>query len=102
MHALLGLLTAVKIATFTSVYDNSRTDYENIDDEIYVPPYHEILHTVCTLGAEVEMIHLYAASAVIRRPIRLAYSVARAHVRAWNRQVIGRNVDAQTPHVHIL
>jgi len=103
LHALLRLLTAVEIACFPSVYDTARPEYQSIlGDEIYVPPYREILQTACTFGTEVEMIHLYAASAVIRRPIRSAYPVANAHLSAWDREVVGRNVDAQSPHVHIL
>ena len=97
-HALLRLLTALEIACFPCYYDTTRPDYLDIvmDKRISVPPYQDTLTSACTLGKETELVHMYAASAVIRMPIKSVHLVNNEHVQAWNRTVRGHDVSEDT------
>lgn len=104
MHAILRLLTAIEIACFPTYYDPAAAQYENLvgDDRIHVPDYIETLETVCKFGHESELIHMYPLSAVISMPITSVYPATNVHVEAWNRQVVGRNVNPSTADIKIL
>ena len=89
---------ALEIACFPCYYDPTRPDYLDIvkDKRISIPPYHDTLTSACTLGKETELVHMYAASAVIRMPIKSVHLVNNEHVQAWNRTVRGHDVSEDT------
>jgi len=99
MHTLLRLLTSLEIACFLP-------DYENLlalaDSQISVPDYTECLQTVCELGSATELIHLYAASTVIGKPIQSVFPLRNSHFSPWDRLVVGRNLTHQATNIKLL
>jgi len=104
LHTLLRLLTSLEIACFPATYDTSHSHYENVvaDSRVTVPSYNDCLQTACKLGSATELIHMYAASAVIERPIQSVFPLRSSHYSAWDRLVTGRNVTHQTTSIHLL
>ena len=104
LHALLRLLTALEMACFPATYDPAHSDYENLvnDTRIHVPSYRESLYIATKLGAATEMIHLYALSAVIDKPIQSVYPVRNEHWISWDRLVVDRNVQQRTTDIKVL
>ena len=103
-HALLRLLTVLEIACDPWIYDSSRTDYQNPFGDMCItcPPYAETLQIASKLGGSTELIHLHAVSSVIGEPIESVYPLHNDHMVAWNRVLIGRNVQQRTANVKLM
>ena len=73
-HDLLRLMTAMEVAIFPNFYDPESPSCKSLvgDRRIDVPNYKETLSSVSTPGAYMDMISIYAASAVIGMPISVS------------------------------
>ena len=68
----------------------------------YVPGYTETLQAASTLVAASELLHLYAVSAAVRRPILSTCPLAHDHLKPLTALVVGRNVPPNLPPVNII
>ena len=71
-HLLLRLSTALEKAEHRDFYDKTGSDFKDLVNEvkITVAPYSELMEDGCRQGGYMEMIYLYAASAVINVPFK--------------------------------
>ena len=71
-HEHLRLLTAIEIICNRTFYDVKHKKYVDLvqDVRIVCDMYSEIVKSVCTFGAYQQMLHLYALSAAVEKPIR--------------------------------
>jgi len=61
-------------------YDPERAEFFS-DLAMYVPGYTETLQAASTLGAASELLHLYAMSAAVQRPILSTCPLAHDHLK---------------------
>ena len=75
MHLLLRLYTSLELVLHRATYDSNHPDFSPIitDNRIIVPPYSDLLSSATNVFSWSEMIHMYAASAVIGEPIGSYY-----------------------------
>jgi len=101
MHALVRLMTAVEIAVHTHEYNPAYPQFSiNLDQ--YPTPYSDTLQAACRLGSAAEMLHLYAASAAIGRPLQSYCPLQQSPFQPLNRIILGRNVQTHVPPVKLM
>ena len=101
-HALLRLLTVLEISCNPWTYDSSRIDFQNPLGDIAIPTYADTLQIASKLGCSTEIIHMHAASSVIGAPIESVYPLQNNHYAAWNRVLVGRNVQQQSAVIKLM
>jgi len=81
-HTFLRLKTALEILTWPQLYDDTRSDYDDIlnDTRLVLPSYRDTVRMACSEGAYTDIIHMYAVSAVIRAPILSVHPSDSAHL----------------------
>ena len=102
-HTLVRLLTAVEIIKFQKWYNLQHpSSIKLIDDvRIIVSPFKTFLESTLKIGEYGEMMHIYALSSILKKPIRSYYPpvVLNEFVSGpFSRKVIGRNVKQSDQH----
>ena len=95
-HHHIRLLTAFEIAEYPDYYDTCSPNYvDQINyDKVFFYSYDYVLRSACSDGSYASMLHLYASSAAIRKPVK-TYVPPVSSTGMWNpfnRTVIGRGV----------
>lgn len=95
-HLILRLFTALEMAENPECYSRDHPEFPSNDrvkdPRVDIPPYQEALTDVCTAGTSMELLHIYATSAAIGKPVMSYYPGINEHLVAWNRRVTGRGV----------
>eukprot|EP00745_Piridium_sociabile_P027877 TRINITY_DN44882_c0_g1_i9.p1 TRINITY_DN44882_c0_g1~~TRINITY_DN44882_c0_g1_i9.p1 ORF type:complete len:484 (-),score=90.89 TRINITY_DN44882_c0_g1_i9:1-1248(-) len=107
-HMHIRLLTALEIAEYPAYYDAASPDYIDLIREptLVNDPYPNLMRSACKQQGWSEILHLYAASAVLQKAL-LSYCppVLNEHylTRPLSRKVCGRGVSSTaTPVVKIM
>ena len=96
-HILLRLLVAIEIAQNRRFYDNEKPECKQMvsDEKVFIPHYYDVLLSAVRPGTYTELIHMLAASAVLRKVLQSYYPPAGVNnylANSYTRKVIGRNV----------
>ena len=103
-HMLLRLLTALEIAVHDKLYNPENPELGNMigDRRIDLPSYKDTLEAVLKPGAYQDIVHMFAASAVIHKPIASHHPSSNEYLSAWTRRVVGRGVKHAATELRIL
>lgn len=98
-HSYLRLMTAIEMVEYPNYYDTKANDYHHIiTNKIYTSLYKDLINTALRDGCDCELMHVYALSAVIKRPIQSFCPPGAAHCtplhpHPYTLLVLGRDVD---------
>jgi len=101
---LLRLFTALEIACHDKLYNPDYPELGNMigDRRIDLPSYKDTLEAVLQPGAYQDIVHMFAASAVIHKPIASNHPSSNENLSAWTRRVVGRGVKHAATELRIL
>jgi len=103
-HMLLRLFTALEIACHDKLYNLDYPELGNMtgDRRIDLPSYKDTLDAVLQPGAYQDSVPMFAASAVIHKPIASHHPSSNDNLSAWTRRVVGRGVKHAATELRIL
>lgn len=98
-HLLLRLLTVLEILKNPKYYDTENPKYIDVinDQRVFITPFCETVQNACMIGGYAELIHIYACSAAIEKPLGVYMpSTGPSDYRsvANTKQVYGREVSS--------
>ena len=90
-HDHLRLLVAIEIAKRRQLYDSDNPACRSMvsDARALIPPYYDVLLSAARYATSAEMIHIFAVSAVIGRPLRSYYPTTG---ESFTHQIVGIDV----------
>ena len=103
-HMLLRLFTALEILCHDKLYDPQHPEMAQMigDRRIDLPSYNDTCKAVLKPGEDQDIVHMYAASAVINMPIVSHHPSSSELLTAWSRRVVGRGVKDMATDVRLL
>ena len=103
-HLLLRLFTGLEVANHDELYDRDQPGLADLigDRRINSPSYQDMLTVVLKPGQSQELVHMFAASAVLQKPIVSHHPSSSDHFAAWTRRVVGRGVKDMPTDLRLL